>query len=937
MRRRPSSEVVAIEESDRRSNASEAVSMSSMASFMRPRPRLFGATTKQPLPEEKRVEQCKRNQDYQRTQAKFDEQAKALLRSLCKEGNRALDRLNSAHDPDGGDTVSVLCLRRGVVLNETCPYQSRLATEEEIRQGSMQQVDPTFASVCKVCGQKAVGTTSGGNMYVCMLCGVDHGVARVSLAYAGNKTADEGMLTARGEVIHMNAGKDDTPATCAQEARTHEAKTSQIAYHGVSKELKSMQRTLERKALTQAIHMTDPLVLQLTPINKHAQMLCEHPSIRMSEVGSNNIKALLQLVDSDLRRLCKHQQTCMHEKCTMRMHDIKTPMLRLVVNVIVLDWLEMFYMALIEKAKQVHNPKVGINTHLISELIPDAKKRHYMTDNNMLMVQANLRPNSVTNMIKNLIAHAFNNQSMSNINVSYKGSILKVLTNLRKHAVPSCCTNEVTHDLLLCSGAELKTAPAFELQEALEIVEKHKVHAQKQGNLLKAEHEKLYNGYKQMKEYIDILTSHGTELQKIADLKNNANLMHQQAQSVEMRLKMTDSEFMRYQERYNLINLTLWNKGVHDVSTLVDNPHLGYDQMEQNLFVIAEAAEALIDKSRGEFDYHVDDDEVSQMVAAMPLATKYPVKSSNIDSPIGSTHGARSPPTQANQVMNMSTSDYDLSMMPPPPPMKLPINVSPLKRSRGITTSAQQPQQISLHTGLALQASLTSVREQMSAQTRTSANPLQQYRDPHPDTSSVGSSEHIPAAYPLARVPSTGSVASSCESYVTATSIISLRTLELPPPNEEANVILKLRQASTATIGDISRIPQLQSINRTHNAFVQFKKSDEAKAVFYALLNMQSKNKYSFFDLTFNAAYVFFGISYAYRHGFLSANDAVGAAVLASPSKRSKTNQGLVAVLSYETAYKHALEWKNTLNKLPFYTNKDYSYFETAAQNAKLM
>ncbi|MAB86777.1 MAG: hypothetical protein CML51_05675 [Rhodobacteraceae bacterium] len=990
VRRRSSLDAESLDESDRRSVVSEAVSTSSMASSIKARARRFGGPLKQPLPEEKRLEQCKRNQDYQKTQAKFEEQAKALLRSLCKEGTRALDRLNHNHDPDGGDSVSVACLSRGVLLNESCPSKSRLATPEEMRQGSIRHIDPTMAAVCKVCGQKSVGTTSGGNMYVCVLCGVDHGVATVSLAYAGNKTAEEGMLTARGEVIHMDAGKDDMPATSAQEARTHEAKTSQAAYHGVSKEVASMQKTLERRALTQAINLTDPLMLQLTQINKHAQLLCENQTIRMGEVGVENIKALLQLVDADLRRLCKHQQTCMHSKCTMRMHDIKTPMLRLVVNVIVLDWLEMFHTALLKKEELTRNPKEGTLTHLLSEVIPDAKARHYMTDSNILMLKANLRPSSVSQMIKRFVAHAFNNQNMSTINVSTKGPILMVLTNLRKHAVPPCCTNEVTHDLLLCSETDLKTAAVPELQEALEIVSKHKVRAQEESDALKAEHEKLYNGHKQMKAYIEVLSKHGTAMQQIPELMKTANAMHQKAQQVELRLKMADSQYMRHQERYNLINLTLWSKDVHDGSTLLDRQHLDHEQVQQNLFAIADAADALVDKSRKEFDYQVDDDEVSQMVAAMPLASKCQLcqvgqlagtvdptavnptaVNPTIDSPMGLTHGfSASPPTQANQVhsassaIDMSAIHYELSnlptapqvsssaLMPPPPPMpptkarkqrfqgektEMSVHGSPLKRSRGIATS-EEPQPISLHTGLALQASLTSVREQMSApMTSSSLNPLQQYREANVDTSSVASSEQIPAAYPFARVTSASSVASSCESYVTTTSTISVPTLELPPPHTEEIVVLRLRQVSAFTIGHINSIPLLQSINRAHNTFGQFKKSDEAKAIFYALLNMQSNPEYSFYDQTFNAAYIFFGVVYAYRHGFLSVNETAGAAAIASPSKRSKTNQGLAAVLSYDVAYKHALQWKNTLNKLPFYTNKDYSYFGTAAQNARLL
>ena len=611
-----------------------------MASFIKPRARRFGGTIAQLLPEERRVEQSKRNQDYQNTQAKFEEQSKALLRALCKEGTRAFDRLSHSHDPGGGDSIAVHCLRRGVVLNEFCPAKSRLATPEEMRQGSIGLIDPTVASLCKVCGERSVGTTSGGNMYVCMICGVDHGVVSVSLAYAGNKTAEEGELTARGEVIHANAGKEDLPATCAEEARTHEAKTSQDVYHGVPKELKSMQKTLERKALTQAINLSDPLLLELTQVNRHAQLLCENQTIRMGEVGVENIRALLHLINADLRRLCKHQKTCMHDTCTMRMRDIRPPTLRLVVNVIVLGWLEVFYTALRKKEELLRNPKEGALTHLLSELVPDAKERHYMSDANILMLKANLRPSAVSQMIKRFVQHAFNNQNMSTINVSSKGPVLMVLTNLRKHVVVPCCTNEVTHNLLLCSAADLKTAPVSELQEALEIVSKHKVRSHEHSALLKAEHETLYNGHKKMKDSIEILSTHGVDLKKIQELTKKAAVMHQKAQQVELCLKRADSEFTHHQERYNLINLTLWGLGAHDGSTLLDAQHLEDEHVQQNLFAIADAADALVDKSRGEFDYGVDNDDVSQMFAAIPLAAKQvfqPPLSHPIDSPSAAT------------------------------------------------------------------------------------------------------------------------------------------------------------------------------------------------------------------------------------------------------------------------------------------------------------
>ena len=99
MRRSSISKTASTEESDHQSVVSEAISTSSMASFIKPRARRFGGTIAQLLPEERRVEQSKRNQDYQNTQAKFEEQSKALLRALCKEGTRAFDRLSHSHDP----------------------------------------------------------------------------------------------------------------------------------------------------------------------------------------------------------------------------------------------------------------------------------------------------------------------------------------------------------------------------------------------------------------------------------------------------------------------------------------------------------------------------------------------------------------------------------------------------------------------------------------------------------------------------------------------------------------------------------------------------------------------------------------------------------------------------------------------------------------------
>ena len=265
------------------------------------------------------------------------------------------------------------------------------------------------------------------------------------------------------------------------------------------------------------------------------------------------------------------------------------------------------------------------------------------------------------------------------------------------------------------------------------------------------------------------------------------------------------------------------------------------------------------------------------------------------------------------------------------------VTGSPLKRSRGVAT-AQEPESISLHTGLALQASLNGMREKMSAPTTTSfnLNPLQQYREP--ETSSVASSEQIPTAYSFTRVASTDSLTSSCESYATAVSTHSMRALELPPAEKEYAVVNKLRFVSSATNGTISSIPQLLAINRKHQAFKDFKQSDEAKAVFYALMTMQSNPSASFYEPTFSAAYIFFGIVYAYRHGFLSINDIIGGATLTSPTKRSKTNQGLASVLSYDLAYKQALLWKNALARdTIFFTSKDYSHFATAAQNARLL
>lgn len=994
MRRRNSTSVDD-QECERRSVVSEAVSTSSIASFIKPRSRLLSGLSKAPLPEEKRVELFKRNSQFNRSEAFSEQQRLALLRSICKDGIRALNRLSSAHEPDGGDSNRIACLRLGIILDENCPAKSRLATEEEMKELEMAQIDDTYAEVCKVCKQKTVGLTRGGTMYVCMRCGVDHGVVSVSLAYAGNKTHEEGMLTARGDVVNPDAGKDDLPATSVEEARNHVKKSSQEVYHGVPKDLVHLQRSLERQAMTATIAETDPLLVELAPINNYAQKILTDGRIRMHAIGEANGNALLHLINADLRRLCNHQEMCTKKECGLRMIDVKTPMLKLVVKIIILDWLDVFYNALKKKEAMVRNHQDTTSLTVLSKLIPDVKQRHYMSDQNLRLYNSSVQSKTIDNMIKNLVRFELNNDPMTLINMIHKGPIMTVLTMLRKHGVPSCCSDEITHDLIICPKEHLDTASIERLQEALQIAKKMKIEAELRQTLCKMECQKVDEAYKRINECIKVLTNTATSSNDVPMLKTQATQIRDKANQLQRNLLHCESEVVRFQERYNLINLALWNKDANDTSSLLDVCQLHSDVVEHNLFAIAEAADALSVCKPSEFDYTVPCNEASKMVAEMTFAAHSrmsEIHRLHQSSPIGSTHGPLSPPTQTNQyepsqspctAMDLSPMGRELGelprpssamsqrstgseaspLMPPPPPKprkqrmasqngqaaesaesaepssSAHVTSSPLKRSRSLSVEGRPLSE----SGLVLQASLNNVREKMGAPTATTpssinTSALANYRDPAMDASSVGSSEHIPPAVPFGRVASTGSVASSCESFATAVSTISIRTLELPTGDEEASVVQTLQQAATFASCWINSFPALKSINHanSYNAFLLFRKSDEAKAIFYALQRMN--NSENTLLTTFHAAYVFFGIVFSYRRGFLALDSENSTVGMLSPSKRTKTNEGLVAVVSYEVAFNQALKWKNTLNqRLPFFGSKVYRDFEAAAKNARLM
>jgi len=950
-------------------------------------------------------DQLRRNQEFNKSRANFQLQRDKLLRALSKQGLRALDQIVDPHTPSGGDDARTVCLKHGIILNDLLPHKSRAATEEEMRQHSRSNIDVDCKLACVNCKQKTVGLSFGSSVYVCESCAAVNGVVSHSLAYAGNKTHEEGQLDARGEVVWEHAGEEDLPATSVQEARAHQSKISQDAHHGVQKDLQETQRTLERHALTQAIHMSDPLTLELAPINKHAKSLLDNETIRISQIGEANYKALLKLVDADLRRLWTHQEKCIDDKCKMRIVDLAPGTLKIVVEVIILDWLEICYLAVQKRDAHLRKRSDMTTANSLSQLLPTERERHFLRNSNLVMDQYSLQAFSIKAMIKAFLLCVYGEDNISLINRKYKGPIMTVLMKLREDNVPSCCSNEVTHDLLLCCKEELSNAPVEALKEALSIVENMKSRSEKHSALLKERYDKMYESYKTMNQCIEKLTSMGKSLDKVPSMMREARLMQERAQSLQTQLSSSDSEVKLRQERYNLINLVLWDKGASSMESLVKNQQLRAEQVQENLFVIAETAEAMNGSRFDEFG----------MLKA-PEMELWP-------SPIGSTHGPASPPTEPSMVvehaiqhtqhvagqdeqsihvcdqtacatmtnttntvnamnaintMSMSPMRRELhkvdvphshnvhndackQLMPPPPPMQprrtistTPVPIlkgSPLKRSRPTADVQEQPltqgrleRQTELQFGL--QASLVKVQHtalQAMNATRTAQPPdFVHYREPLADASSVGSSERIPPSCPMVRVASTSSVASSCESYSTAlsntsASIRSAPALVLPSSDLKPMIVKKLSSMAARVNTELTKLVNLSNVNKNYKLYASFRNSSEAQAIFYAL-HLMEQGGGKIYNNTYCAAYIFFGIVYAYRHGVLHAkNDDEQASVQQSPSKRCKSNEGLAIVMSYEEAYKLALSWKNALDKLSFFSRNLYSQFDTAARRCQLL
>jgi len=150
-------------------------------------------------------------------------------------------------------------------------------------------------------------------------------------------------------------------------------------------------------------------------------------------------------------------------------------------------------------------------------------------------------------------------------------------------------------------------------------------------------------------------------------------------------------------------------------------------------------------------------------------------------------------------------------------------------------------------------------------------------------------------------------------------------------------IVQKLASMAARVNAELTQIANLSNVNKNHKLYARFRKSSEAQAIFYAL-HLMDQGGSKIFNHTYSAAYIFFGIVYAYRHGLLHAkNDDDQAFLQESPSKRCKSNDDLAIVMSYEEAFKLAVTWKNALDKLSFFSRNMYLQFEMAAKQCQLL